>query len=892
MSGRRPFLLRLAVLAPLVFNLLAMPQPAEAATLVVNTTDDPAYVGPCDETHCSLREAITEANRRAGPDRIRFNIPGPAPYVILLERILPPITDDQTYIEGDSEPEYDDHPIIVLDGRNLASGCPLYMSSDGSGVFGLSIIRTGGDYTSCGISVTGTENLIQGNYIGLNPAGNAHGNLTGINLHGAGTMVLDNRIGGNGTGIEVWVGPQTIQGNRIGTNPSGTSSAQSPAPTGVPGGVGINIGIRAEHVLVGGVEPSQRNVISGLTYGVSVGSVFGNEIVGNYIGTDPSGSRAVPNWVGIDLPQGTGERIEPNRVHGNLISGNTTGVWGAWDGDRIEENLIGTDARGERALGNSEVGIHISSGSQVRIESNVVSGNGVGIRIDGAGEEPSSTSIRMNLIGTDGAGEGAIPNHIGVHVEGGNQTSIGGDEPGRGNVISGNDIGAFLETGSAIVRGNKIGVSSRGGSLPNEVGIQVKSHDEPIQIDQIGGGNDIAFNTDHGIFSQGGTKADIQGNRIWNNGGHGIYLTLGETGAHLLGGQNTIRQNSIYANSGLGIRIEDPDVNFGVRPPVISNAHGSVVRGSACAGCRVEVFMAEADPSGSGEGKRFLGEAWVEPDGSFEATVYDLESCNLLTATATDPLGNTSEFSENLESGICATLLPPVALTGILLAGIAGGVLAVVIRRRPPSWSSLPWAALGGLIGVGLAVVVLMTPNVQVRFPEDGEQEPGAPPGNQPPPQQVPPTVATSTVTASVTVTLTPSATETLEPTFTPTPTLGAPQAEAVQNANCRFGPGMVYDVVGYLLEGQSAPIVGRNAQGNWWAITIPDRGRPCWVSGSTVQASGDLGSVQVLAAPPTPTPSPTPEPEGCWVWNANLQQNQCIVPCPDNAQPGGACTP
>jgi hypothetical protein len=288
----------------------------------------------------------------------------------------------------------------------------------------------------------------------------------------------------------------------------------------------------------------------------------------------------------------------------------------------------------------------------------------------------------------------------------------------------------------------------------------------------------------------------------------------------------------------------------------------------------------------------YVASAEAGPDGTFEVLTTRLAPCSLLTATATDSLGNTSEFSENYEAGICATLLPPVALTGILLAGIAGGVLAVVIRRRPPSWSSLPWAALGGLIGVGLAVVVLMTPNVQVVFPEDGEQQPGAPPGNQPPPQQVPPTVETSTATASVTFTLTPTATETLEPTFTPTPTLGAPFAEAVQNANCRFGPGTVYDVVGYLLEGQSAPIAGRNAEGTWWAIALPERRQPCWVSGSTVQASGELGPVQVLAAPPTPTPSPTPEPEGCWVWNANLQQNQCVVPCPENAQPGGACTP
>jgi CSLREA domain-containing protein len=892
MSGWRPVLLRLAVLALLVFNLLAIPQPAEAATYVVNTTDDTTLGTFCDETHCSLREAIQEANRRAGPDRIRFNIPGAAPYVILLEDHLPPIADDQTYIEGDSEPEFEGHPVIVLDGSNLNASCALNITGDGVGIFGLSIINTGGDYTSCGISVSGEEVLIRGNYIGLDSAGNVHGNLTGISLHGSGTMVFDNAIAGNDTGITAWVGPQTIQGNRIGTDPGGTSAALPSGTLGLPSGIGIIIDIHAANVLIGGPDPSQRNVISGLNLGVSVGSILGTEVVGNYIGTDLTGSRPLPNWIGIDLPRGMGEGGAPNRVRSNVISGNTIGILGAWDGDSIADNLIGTDASGTRAIGNTEAGIHIESGSRVRIQSNVISGNEAGILVSGAGEAPFGALILMNQIGTDAAGAGAIPNRVGVHVNGGVLTSIGGDEPGHGNVISGNEIGVVLAGGSAVVRANQIGLSEGGAALPNVVGIQITTRDEPIRIDNVGGGNEVAFNASHGIYSAGGAQVEIRGNRIRENGGHGIYLTLGEAGSFPLGAQNTVSRNSIYGNEGLGIRVEGPEVNFGVRPPVLTGIGPTSASGTACPGCAVELFLADPDPSGSGEGVEFVAMALVRGDGSFEVLTSRMAPCSLLTATATDSLGNTSEFSENYEAGICADLLPPVALTGILLAGIAGGVLAVVIRRRPPGWSSLPWAALGGLIGVGLAVVVLMTPNVQVVFPEDGEQEPGAPPGNQPPPQQVPPTGATSTATASVSVTLTPTATETLEPTFTPTPTLGAPLAEAAQNANCRFGPGTVYDVVGYLLQGQSAPVVGRNAENTWWAITIPERRQPCWVSGGTLQASGDLGLVQILAAPPTPTPSPTSEPEGCWVWNANRQQNLCVAPCPPNAQPGGACAP
>ena len=45
-----------------------------ASTVVVDTTDD-GDDGTCNPTHCSLREAINEANDHAGPDTLAFNIP-------------------------------------------------------------------------------------------------------------------------------------------------------------------------------------------------------------------------------------------------------------------------------------------------------------------------------------------------------------------------------------------------------------------------------------------------------------------------------------------------------------------------------------------------------------------------------------------------------------------------------------------------------------------------------------------------------------------------------------------------------------------------------------------------------------------------------------------------
>lgn len=110
--------------------------------------------------------------------------------------------------------------------------------------------------------------------------------------------------------------------------------------------------------------------------------------------------------------------------------------------------------------------------------------------------------------------------------------------------------------------------------------------------------------------------------------------------------------------------------------------------------------------------------------------------------------------------------------------------------------------------------------------------------------------------------TLLPENTPTPEETPSPAP----PVATANQDSNCRFGPGPVYNVTGYLLTGKSAPIVGRNAESTWWVI-VTDNGARCWVWDNLVTVSGDTSGVPVVDAPPTPVPTspplPAPSPTG-----------------------------
>lgn len=82
----------------------------------------------------------------------------------------------------------------------------------------------------------------------------------------------------------------------------------------------------------------------------------GNQLLNNYVGTDPTGAFAVPNAGGISIGgSGTpGAEARNNRVENNLISGNTSAAFGSCDikGTQIINNKIGTNRSGSAAIPN------------------------------------------------------------------------------------------------------------------------------------------------------------------------------------------------------------------------------------------------------------------------------------------------------------------------------------------------------------------------------------------------------------------------------------------------------------------------------------------------------------------------------------------------------------
>jgi hypothetical protein len=159
---------------------------------------------------------------------------------------------------------------------------------------------------------------------------------------------------------------------------------------------------------------------------------------------------------------------------------------------------------------------------------------------------------------------------------------------------------------------------------------------------------------------------------------------------------NTITQNSIYDNHNaftdtLGIDLNPNDLNPRVgcitkddpispntciQAPVITLvAEGGKVGGTTCALCTVEIFAADSNPPDqprtvsaiqNGEGALFLASGPADDAGNFSVVLpCDLPAGDL-TATATDKVKNTSEFSLNrpfLGTGPCATATPTASDT-------------------------------------------------------------------------------------------------------------------------------------------------------------------------------------------------------------------------------------
>jgi hypothetical protein len=645
------------------FNSLSGPQTANF------TATRQSFVVTTDSNHGagSLREAMTNANATPGLDTIVFNIPGPGVKVINLQLPLPEIT-DPVVIDASTQPGYAGAPLIEINGSQASTGSGLVIKASGTTIRGLAINR----FQDSGIFIRlANNNVIQGNYIGLNVngTGSQFNSRAGIllsessnNLIGGTTAAARNVISGNSfEGIELIGDNNLIQGNFIGTNPAGAAAI----PNGIDG-----IEVSGTNNLIGGTTPGAGNLISGNQRGLTIRGP-GNTVQGNLIGTDVTGTKKVGNMSGIDA--GAENTLIGGLTPGarNIISGNDfDGVAFGGNGSKLQGNFIGTDITGTLDLGNGGSGVVAGTnaliGGNVPEARNIISGNAVSngfgnISLGSNSSGPGAT-VQGNYIGTDVTGTRAIAaSFAGISI-GGVNNLIGGTGPGEGNVISGNrtgiQIGGFISitlTGNTI-QGNLIGLNALGtGQLPNTINGIVFSDasNNTVGGTQAGAGNKIAFNGGTGVVVFNGTGNSIRGNAIFSNGALGIDL-----------GNNTFPQN---ANGVTPNDPNDPDTgpnnlqNFPVLTSVMSIGNSTTIQGSLNStpnnAFQIDFYSnAAVDPSGNGEGGQFLGTTSVNTDVNGNATInatfpVALGAGRIVTATATDQNGNTSEFSAGDATG-------------------------------------------------------------------------------------------------------------------------------------------------------------------------------------------------------------------------------------------------
>ena len=417
------------------------------------------------------------------------------------------------------------------------------------------------------------------------------------------------------------------------------------------------------------------------------------------------------------------------------------------NGNRILGNFIGTNAaatfssiRGTFAGGT---GIHLESSSHHNVfgtpalaDRNVFDGAPyAGLRIDH--ENSDSNVIQNNIFGLTPNGLGKLPNHqSGIDVQwGASRNLIGGLGANEGNVLSahpyaGVDLSHSTSTSYNEVVGNFIGTSLTGDSVASHTrtfyGIAIKDdvannfvHDNVIggatgypiwHKHSYTGGNTIFNNligvarngtalpnSRYGMYMQGHDFA-VRDNVFANSASGGIFLEFA------VSDRNEFSGNTFTNNGGLAIDLApagptandsgdgDTGPNENLNHPVLTSASTTAVAGSACAGCRVQIYRSTVDTGNRGEGNKLVGSATAASNGSFGAAVSGVVGGDYVAAIAIDPSNNTSEFSPVLSVGGTAPPPPPPPPSTNLLLN-SGFELDSNGDTRPDSWTIDPSTA-------------------------------------------------------------------------------------------------------------------------------------------------------------------------------------------------------
>jgi hypothetical protein len=454
----------------------------------------------------------------------------------------------------------------------------------GNGTNGIEMEKSGAQYNDVFRNVIGLDVLqsfaIPNAANGVWIDGGASNNFVGFTPMGG--TGLGNVISGNtAAGVRIsGSNNNNVEGNSIGVAVNGYQPFAN--------SVGVILDSGASGNAIGSAVLGGGNIISGNTEeGVVIASrpndaVDGipmpnsNIVDGNYIGTDSTGSTAVPNGSGgVLIVAATNTRIYDNLISGNSgngleIDGYTLSGTVVATKTTVTGNLIGTNAAGTAAISNGWNGMFIYLADQNTIggatypqtgvqPSNVISGNKkFGIEIGS-----SANLVENNYIGTDISGTQNLGNLAGGINIGYNQNLLLANGPPQNVIATNNTIGGTggLNSTLNVISGNQGGNADSGNGIElNGVGVQGTLIEGNYIGTDVYGLNPLG-NNNGGIYvaAHGGAPTNTTIGVAGVNGGNVISANLEKNG--IAGLDAETGTTGTYQNNMIGYNLNGQDPN-------------------------------------------------------------------------------------------------------------------------------------------------------------------------------------------------------------------------------------------------------------------------------------------------------------------------------------------
>jgi CSLREA domain-containing protein len=248
------------------------------------------------------------------------------------------------------------------------------------------------------------------------------------------------------------------------------------------------------------------------------------QVAGCFIGTDPTGETVASNGTGVELENSLNTIGGPNVGYRNVISGS----------------------------GNAQTSFFVHDGVYVPDQAT----NPLNI-------SPSGNVIENNFIGLDAAGTKAIENEYAGVEDSGSGNIYGGTAAGLGNVISANGSAGLDTSGSVTIEGNYIGTDvtgtvalgngQSGDGILNLEATSANSISTTISNNLISG-NTTGIRLSQTVGSQ--STYTIANNLIGTNAAGTAALGSGNIGIDLYSVENATVQNNVISDNTIGVRTE------------------------------------------------------------------------------------------------------------------------------------------------------------------------------------------------------------------------------------------------------------------------------------------------------------------------------------------------